>query len=418
MKDDRLFLNADEVADMLGISKATLYSYVSRGLIRSEETEGKTRVRRYHAEDAHALREKKKRRSNPLQATEAALHFGDPVLTSAITLIHDGRLTYRGHSAIELALSHTFEEVAMLIWCNEFEQSTLFCKQSTRHNSTVVEELLHHQPFNRIDHELSSYELFQVVLPIVAAQDLAAYDLTTNGVIRTGVEILRCMTTLITGESSTAPIADQLREAWLVEHANRSDAIQAALNAALILCADHELNVSSFTARCVASAASTPYAAVIACLAALQGAKHGGSSQQVERLFLEAKGGVRRAIGNRLKRGEIIPGFGHPLYSSGDPRAICLIEIASRFAEQSEAYQTGESLIKQVGETLNLEPNLDFGLVLLMQTLQCPPGAALLLFALGRTAGWIGHIIEQYEADRMIRPRARYVGEMPIVSEE
>ena len=97
------YLTADEAADLLGVSKATLYAYVSRGLIRSEESGTQSRARRYLAEDVRKLRERKEYRRNPAQVAQDALHWGTPLLDSALTLITDDGLYYRGHDALTLA---------------------------------------------------------------------------------------------------------------------------------------------------------------------------------------------------------------------------------------------------------------------------------------------------------------------------
>src|SRR5262245_52724336 len=110
------YLTAREATAQLGVSAATLYAYVSRGLIRSEPTDGKKRVRRYHREDIQRLKERKELRRNPAKLAEQALHWGAPVLESSITLIANGRLYYRGHDVLTLAATQTVEEVAGLIW--------------------------------------------------------------------------------------------------------------------------------------------------------------------------------------------------------------------------------------------------------------------------------------------------------------
>jgi citrate synthase len=183
------------------------------------------------------------------------------------------------------------------------------------------------------------------------------------------------------------------------------------IRAALILCADHELNVSAFTARCVASAGASPYGVVIAGLAALEGTKHGGITMRVEAQWdaVRRTRDLRGALAERLRRGESIEGFGHPLYASGDPRAKLLLEMlpASRHAAFAR------ELVAAAGALVGESPNLDFALVALARSLGLPDGSALALFAIGRTIGWIGHAIEQYENGAIIRPRAKYVGEAP-----
>ena len=181
----------------------------------------------------------------------------------------------------------------------------------------------------------------------------------------------------------------------------------------MILCADHELNVSAFTARCVASAGSTPYAVVIAALAALQGYKHGGHTAHAAALLAAAAHGIRPAIAGYLQGGDKLPGFGHPLYPDGDPRASCLLALLAERCPGSAQVRLANDVCDAAYTILGLRPTIDFGLAALALTLETPRHSPLALFALGRTAGWIGHAIEQYALDQLIRPRARYTGLAP-----
>ena len=184
------------------------------------------------------------------------------------------------------------------------------------------------------------------------------------------------------------------------------------MRAALILCADHELNVSSFTARCVASAGSNPYAVVIAGLSALEGTRHGGVSARVESLLasLRRTRDLRGAVAARLRRGETIDGFGHPLYPDGDPRALMLIAQLRRHYARSAELTFVLDFAGAAGAAIGDRPNLDFALAAVARVLRLPAASPLVLFAIGRTIGWIGHAIEQYETGQLIRPRARYTG--------
>jgi citrate synthase len=177
---------------------------------------------------------------------------------------------------------------------------------------------------------------------------------------------------------------------------------------ALALCADHELNASSFTARCIASTGASLRAAVIGGLAALSGPRHGGMTARVESFWrgMEA-GDIPARLRRRLSGGEELPGFGHPLYPEGDPRAACLLErILPRFPQARVLVTAAESLTGRV-------PNIDFGLVTLRRFLRLPEGSAFALFALGRSVGWIAHAIEQRTGGQLIRPRAVYTGRAP-----
>jgi citrate synthase len=183
----------------------------------------------------------------------------------------------------------------------------------------------------------------------------------------------------------------------------------------LILCADHELNVSSFTARCVASASSNPYVVVMAGLAALEGPRHGGTAARVVSMLeaMRRTGHLDTAIAERLGRGETIEGFGHPLYRSGDPRATALMELMrERFARAPDLRYV-EQFADAAASALRDKPNIDFALAALTRVLRLPPASPLTIFAIGRSIGWIGHAIEQYASGQLIRPRARYVGVVP-----
>ena len=331
------YLTAREAADELGVSPKTLYAYVSRGLIRSEAVGGKRRNRRYRAEDVRRLRERKEQRRDPTRATEGALDWGTPVMESAITLIAEGQMYYRGRDAIVLSEDQSLEQVAELIWTGSMTQGErgrlpeLF--RATAAGAVVP------GPLGLGGEEVGGSawtETFGMALQGAAARDPAAYDLRAAAVARTGARILRLLVTKATGgeRSAEETVARALQRRWVSGEAEAADLIDRAL----VLCADHELNVSSFTARCVASAGATPYAVVVAGLAALGGAKHGGNSERVEAFLTEAgaTSSAKGVVAARLRRGEEVPGFGHQLYPDGDPRAEALLAAVAAAYPRSE----------------------------------------------------------------------------------
>jgi citrate synthase len=251
-------------------------------------------------------------------------------------------------------------------------------------------------------------EVFQVLLPLAAAEDPAAYDLRPRAVARTGARILRLMTNVASGQGATG-LAETLGRGWSWQEAG------PLIDAALVLCADHELPVSTFAARCVASSGATPYAVVLAGLAALGGVKHGGEIELVEAFLreVEVTGDARDVISGRLRRGERIPGFGHSLYPEGDPRGAALLRLTAEAYPRGPAVDLSGDVAGEVLDLMGGRPTVDFALATLARALGLPTGGAVALFGLGRTVGWIGHAIEQYEGDSLIRPRARYVGEQP-----
>ena len=388
----------------MGVSLQTLYAYVSRGLVRSEADKGKKRNRRYRAEDVRRLKERKERRRDPDGVVERALHWGTPVMESGITLIDDGRLYYRGRDVVDLAGHKSIEEVAALVWTGDETMATnLFPIEKeplSERTRTVLESVAGMPPI----------DIFQVLLPLAAAGDPAAYDLRPFAVARTGAGILRLMTEAASGEDAPG-LAEALGRGWSPGNIGAG----ALLDAALVFCADHELPVSTFAARCVASSVASPYAVVLAGLAALGGVKHGGEVELVEAFLreVEAAGDARAVISGRLRRGERIPGFGHSLYPEGDPRGAGLLRLTAEAYPDSPAVELSGAVTEDVLRLMDERPTVDLALATVARVLGLPAGGAVALFGLGRTVGWIGHAIEQYQSDSLIRPRARYVGEQP-----
>jgi citrate synthase len=394
MKPKTAWVDASEATALLGVSRATLYAYVSRGRIRSESAPGHQRENRYARDDIDRLLARARERRNPEKTAEHALHWGLPILESAITLIADHRIYYRGHDVADLARTRSVAEVAALVWTGS-------------PNAEALTAQARPLPKRLLSAEAPFVNRAQGALAAAAAKDPLAYDLRPHAAQQTGWRILHLMTAVAAGEAGCKGSIDEtLANAWDIPR--HTDLVRAAL----IVCADHELNVSTFTARCVASAGSSPYAAVIAGLAALEGTKHGGTTARIEALWdsLRGEADLRAALAERLRRGERPEGFGHPLYPSGDPRAAVLLAMLPR----SKTAAFAHDFVAAAGAVLGEAPNVDFALVALARTLGLPDGAALTLFALGRAMGWIAHTIEQYASESIIRPRAKYVGVQPL----
>jgi len=154
---------------------------------------------------------------------------------------------------------------------------------------------------------------------------------------------------------------------------------------------------------------------VLASLGAMQGFKHGGNTAHVEALFnsIRTTKQVDQVLSDRLRRGESIPGFGHPLYPKGDPRGRLSLQLISQNYPKSANLNLIQTIAERASEMLNVAPTIDYALVALTRTLNLPDGSALAIFAMGRTIGWIGHAIEQYQLGSLIRPRAQYIGVPP-----
>jgi citrate synthase len=401
------YLTAREAAKQLGVSLPTLYAYVSRGLIRSEVGGDVRRQRRYYAEDVQRLRDRKEQRRDPARATAQALHWGTPLLESALTFINDGKLYYRGYDAVALASQHTVEQTAGLLWLGNLQaQVAAFNEPLTKSARIKLEKLISQV------RQYPMIEAFQMALLMASSDDPAAYDLRPGTVAQTGGRILRLLTAVATGQTSDGGIAEILAQSWMPGQQTKAAKL---LNAALILVADHELNISAFTARCAASAGATPYMVAVAGLSALQGVKHGGSVSRVEALLNEIRVPDRAGplLSKRLKHGDNLPGFGHQLYPEGDPRARALLQWMQETMPRSSALSLSNAVIQEARTLIGEAPNSDFALAVLARLLNLREGYGVGIFALGRTIGWLAHAIEQYQSNRLIRPRARYVGVMP-----
>ena len=423
----RSLLTAEEAADALGVSRSTLYAYVSRGLVRSERSGTDERSRLYRGEDVAALIERRENRRRPERVAAGALRWGAPVLDSAITLIADGRVHYRGQDVALLARGAELRAVATLLWGVEPPSGSDGAVAVTSGDGLVPPMLETMPPMRLLDR-------FVLALPIAAARHAGAWDLSPEGAARSGWHILRLFAEVT---ARSGPHEPRGAEAWAALPAllgdgaapsrpaeaasgsgsgSRRDLSRSAdlLRAALVLTADHELNVSTFTVRCAASAGSSPYAAVAAGLAALQGTRHGGVTERVERFMDEAPTGDETAwVAARLRSGERPPGFGHPMYPDGDPRARALLDLVQEAHAGSAALARARALADAVEAAAGERPNVDYALTVLARVLGLPAGAPLTIFALGRTIGWIAHAIEQYAAGALIRPRARYIGPLP-----
>ena len=397
------YLNSKEASRRLGVSSATLYAYVSRGLLRSEASDGR-RERRYRAEDIVRLRRRRDVGRKAESIAGNALDFGTPVLESALTLIDDGRLYYRGMDAAHLARSASLEDIARLLWgCDDapFAPDNLPPMTTALRRAWIAAATL--SPIDRC----------LVLLPAAAALDHPSWVEDRPAMLETGVRVLRLLTAAVTARPPSAlPIHEQLATAWKVP-ANRTPVLRAVL----VMLADHEFNASAFAARVVASTGANLYGATIAGLAALNGPRHGGATRRVAALFDDVKRApdldaeLARLLRSRVR----IAGFGHPLYPDGDIRAATLFALLRETVPDSPELAFAERLSAAVERLIDRKANVDFSSVAVERALGLPKDSALSIFLLGRTVGWIAHSLEQAAHGALIRPRARYTGPQPGV---
>ena len=209
------------------------------------------------------------------------------------------------------------------------------------------------------------------------------------------------------------PIVDRL---WSRLRGGRpSPALLRALSAALVLLADHELAASTLAARAAASVRADPYAVVQTGMAAVSGALHGGATLGAELMLAAASGpdDAPRVLGELLRRGEHIPGFGHFAYPAGDPRAVLLLGLVRRAAPKSGLLAVADAVLAEARRKSLPEPNIDFAVATLARVAGMIRGSGETIFAVARTAGWIAHALEAYAGPGPLRPRAVYTGRPP-----
>ena len=376
------------------MSRATLYAYVSRGLLHAHAADT-PRESRYLREEVEQLARQRGQGRKPREVAQAALNWGLPVLESSITLIEQGRLYYRGEDAVDWARAHTLEETAALLW--QYPADAAFAAHAVE-AAPVLPDLQQRMAGQPCENTL-------LALFTVASDDAAtaAWQQSPERLAAGCGALLRLLAACLLGTApDKTPIHLQCAQAWALD-AQGADLVRMAL----VLCADHELNASGFTARCVASTGASLRAAVVGGLAALTGGRHGGTTARVEALWDElGEAQAPARLRQRLARGETLPGFGHHLYPEGDVRAALLLEMLPRQGPAA-------ALAAEVMALTGLAPSVDFALVALRRHMQLPAGSAFGLFALGRCAGWLAQALEQRATRQIIRPRAAYTGPRP-----
>ena len=400
-------MTSRQACGRLGIKPATLYTYVSRGLIR-RVTGARKRERLYVADDVERVAAKAEARRGHRAVAAGALRFGDPVLDTAITSAGPVTLRYRGQDAVALADSGTpFENVAALLWgVPNASAPWPWPKANLLRIRDASEPVLWR---------------LAALLPRLAAADVGRDEHGWTAEPIRAMRITRAFAALVGTTPGPSPKPVHVSETLASRFACASKA-EAAINAALILIADHELNVSTFAARVAASGGADLYACMGAGLYAFGGPRHGRASSAIDALVREV-GRPRRAkaaVRARFDRGSMMPGFArHPVYAYEDPRVAPLLRWAERLARPAHSRLRVLLAIHDASLALGQAPmTVDAGLLALAYALDLGADEATAMFCVGRTVGWAGHVFEQRAAGTLLRPRARYVGPSTSVEGE
>jgi citrate synthase len=384
----RGWIGAEAALAELGVRPQTLYAYVSRNRVEARPDPSDPRRSLYSRADVESLAQRRRAGRKREAIAASAISWGEPLLRSAISTVHAGRLVYRGVDAIDFSRAATLEEAAILLW------------EADRDIFSAAQEPGGRDLGSRGD--LGSREAAFAMLADLAANAEPAFGRAGRKLCLDGATVLRGLVRGFSGAPALSgePVHRQLARGWRACEAE--DPLRCA-----VLLADHELNASAFAARVTASTGAAVAASALSGLAALTGPLHGSAPIAVAGLASEARqGNLAVTLRACLRTGQSVPGFGHPLYPGADPRAVALLETFEIPADYAALRLAAE-------DVLGLSPNVDFALAALAARFVLPDDAPFSVFALARCVGWIAHAIEQSREGRLIRPRARYVGRMP-----
>ena len=386
LKNPDEWIARDAAMAMLGVRPQTLYAYVSRGLLRARPDAADPRRSAYSGHDIEGLLARKRGSRRRADIATGAIAWGEPVLESAISTVRDGRLIYRGRDASEFASRATLEDTAALLWqyappSNAVVQNSAAARQAARSSQCRP------RAFAFLAH--------------AAGIDAPSFGRSTALLQAEAWDLLSGFANAAAGMTGHVPIHLRLAGHWGLGRP-RSELVRRVL----VLVSDHELNASTFAVRVAASTGASLAAAALAGFSALSGPLHGQASARalafLDRMLTSSDmAGYVRAV---VARGEPVLGFGHQLYPLGDPRAASLLRAVRPRAAIARALRIAEI---EVGAP----PNVDMALAVTTRELGLPDEAPFIMFSIGRMAGWLAHAIEQRETGRLIRPRARYVGE-------
>lgn len=389
-----LYIDAEQAAAELGVSITTLYTYISRRGIRSQQVPG-TKKRKYWKADIERI----KQRRGKATTTQPINDQQD----SKITLLTPEGPFYRGQSAIALSESYSLEDTAALLW--GIDRDAVFGDQPA--TSPIALRKL--------------YEVFEGtsiadkaigILPFVERANPRAYDLSHEGMCRTGADLLRWYAAIFAGHEVTSSAPLHIQTAAIC---GGGDEVADLIRRVLVISADHGFGAGTYAIRAVASTGVTPYRSVLAGFAITPGRRYVlGHRAAITRLLTElaSSSDPEGVVARRMEEGEDLPGFRIPWpYVDGDPRAQRSIEDLGRIRGDHPMYVKALKAFAYAKNELGRHPG--HGLVndLIAQVIGLP--SREYLYPLGRCAGWVAHSIEQYQAGDVDAPVANYRGLLP-----
>ena len=387
-------LSADEAASRLGVTKATLYAYVSRNQLSALADPADPRASRYSSFELDQLAQRRGQGRRGELQIKGTLTQGLPVLDSAVSGIVDGQPVYRGRPSTEMARDGaSLEDVARWLW--QFDVHDPFDSAPPALGETWSASVQATADWPLAERTVARWAMAQ------GALHGPAWLPDGEALARACGQHLRTALGCFLGEApSTQPA-----HAVLAAHWGLPEGGAELVRQALVLSAEHEMSLIALTARQLSSVGASLGASVMGALCYLGAAFNGGDSVRVEALWDEvmAQPDQAAALGARLDRGETLPGFDHLYYPAGDPRAVALLALV-------EQWGAPVPMVTAVERLTGWKPSLDFGLVALRRALGAPREASTVMLMAPRCVGFIAHALEQRRSGERMWVRSRYVG--------
>ncbi|HEX6981424.1 MAG TPA: citrate/2-methylcitrate synthase [Balneolaceae bacterium] len=338
-----------------------------------------------------------------------------------------GELIYAGYNIDTLAENATFEEVCFLLWHNRLpNQSEL----DGLNKQLQSERALPEPVLNYIKTTSKSAKPMSVLRTAVSMlsdfHEVKADD-SKEFRINKAISIAAKIPTIIAafdrsrnGKNIVSPLNEKstaFNFLYMLNDEEPGEQAEKTMDLCLVLHAEHGMNASTFTSRAICSTESDMYSAITGAIGSLKGPLHGGANQAVMNMLLdiEDKGADPvEYIKERLEGKKKVMGFGHRVYKTMDPRARILRGMSKELSEETgheELYEWSEAILKTMKDDKGIDPNVDFFSATVYYSMGIKPDLYTCIFAMSRVSGWTGHFIEQAENNRLIRPRAKYIGE-------
>lgn len=407
------FLTLDEALVRLKVKPATVYSYVSRGLIR-RIPQSDPRKSRYAREDVDRLASRKRGRIGGSAAAESSMRWGEPVIQSTITYISHSGPVYRNRSAIDLANSGAaFESVALLLYTGLWQEDPVPWPTVAIPRDLAPFLAAHAGPVGPED----IGNLLAMITLALGMKGRGAIEMNEGNSVAAARMIVQtmigCIGLLLPARKFIERLPGETIAAYVLRASGAKDtpAARRAVNVAMIVLADHELAAATFTARVAASTNATLFNCVAAAISSHVGFTVGTATNSIEtqllgdlksKKLLEALDLVRDYGANRF-------GFNHPLYGEGDPRAELILDTARELVNRRSSLATIFPFLETVRKS-GAKPGVALALAVLTKALGMAPGSATVLWIIARSTGWVAHALEQRSQAFMMRPRARYGG--------